>query len=47
MGRSSAAAPPSPPPLPKQPVKRLDVDLLNVLRKRKLDAGILPGLPFN
>jgi hypothetical protein len=38
---------PVPKPLRTPPPKRLDLDLLTVLRKRKLDAGILPGLPFH
>jgi hypothetical protein len=35
------------PPLRTPPPKRLDLDLLTVLRKRKVDAGILPGVPFH
>jgi hypothetical protein len=46
MDRSPAPSPPAP-PIPKIPAKQLDVDLLNVLRRRKIDAGILPGIPFN
>ncbi|MDX6442641.1 MAG: hypothetical protein QOE43_2370, partial [Gaiellaceae bacterium] len=36
------------PPLPKlQPGKHLDAVLLAVVRRRKLDAGVMPGVPFH
>jgi hypothetical protein len=38
---------PGPSPKPRPQTKRLDVDLLTILRQRKVDAGILPGLPFH
>jgi hypothetical protein len=43
------AYPPASPPKSwvKLPVKRLDPGLREILRKRKSDAGILPGLPFH
>jgi hypothetical protein len=48
---ANASASPPKPPRPKAgvklPVKRLDPGLLEILRRRKSDAGILPGLPFN
>jgi hypothetical protein len=44
---ASPAKPPRPKAWVKPPVKRLDPGLLEILRRRKSDAGILPGLPFN
>jgi hypothetical protein len=43
------AAPPRGPSKPslKLPVKRLDEDLLTILRRHKADAGMLPGVPFH
>lgn len=38
-------------PLPKPtlelPSKRLDEALLSILRQRKAEAGVFPGVPFN
>jgi hypothetical protein len=49
------APPPAAPPrgslvkprLELPPVKKLDEALLAILQRRKADAGILPGVPFN
>jgi hypothetical protein len=38
---------PAPKPKPEPRTKRLDLDLLAIARQRKLDAGILPGVPFH
>jgi hypothetical protein len=36
------------PPLPKlQPGKHLDAVLLAIVQRRKLEAGVMPGVPFN
>jgi hypothetical protein len=36
------------PPLPKlQPGKHLDAVLLAIVQQRKLEAGVMPGVPFN
>jgi len=44
------AAPSYGPPKPSlelPPTKKLDEALLAILRRRKRDAGIFPGVPFN
>jgi hypothetical protein len=39
---------PPPQPLPKVPPgKHLDAVLLAVVRRRKLEVGVMPGVPFN
>jgi hypothetical protein len=44
---SGTMAPP-PQPLPKVPPgKHLDAVLLAVVRRRKLDTGVMPGVPFH
>jgi len=53
MHRVTAPPPVAPPrgslarPPIELPVKKLDEALLAILQRRKADAGILPGVPFN
>jgi hypothetical protein len=46
---SPSGTKPLPPPLPKLPTdeKRLDAALLVLVRERKLELGVMPGVPFN
>jgi hypothetical protein len=53
MQRLTAPPPAAPPrgtvvkPSLKLPAKRLDEDLLSIVRRRKHDVGVFPGVPFN
>jgi hypothetical protein len=45
---NSVAKPPVAPPPPKSPPSpRLVADLLSALERRKKEAGVFPGVPFN
>ena len=45
---TSGTKPASPMPLPKVPPgKHLDAVLLSVVQRRKLELGVMPGVPFN
>jgi hypothetical protein len=47
--RTGGTSPLPPAPLPKLPrdEKHLDAALLAVVRRRRLELGVLPGIPFN
>jgi hypothetical protein len=46
--RSGGTTPLPPAPLPKVPPgKHLDAVLLALVQSRKLEAGVLPGVPFH
>jgi hypothetical protein len=46
---AGGSSPLPPAPLPKRPrgEKHLDAMLLAIVRQRKLELGVLPGVPFN
>jgi hypothetical protein len=46
---SASGTKPLPPPLPKLPQgeKHLDATLLAVVQRRRLEPGVLPGVPLN